>query len=106
MIDHTLVVLMGEFGRTPKISGTGDSGGRDHWPGCSFALFAGAGVRTAQVIGESDNVGAYPQTRAVSPADVAATIYHVLGVPATTEFPTPDGRPLRVVTGEVIGELV
>jgi hypothetical protein len=106
LIDNTLVVLMGEFGRTPKISGAGDSGGRDHWPGCSFALFAGAGIRTAQVIGESDNIGAYPQTRPVSPADIAATIYRILGVPTTTEFLAPDGRPLRMVTGEVIAELL
>src|SRR5262249_6381918 len=71
LLDETLVVLLGEFGRTPKIVQTG----RDHWAPCFSALFAGAGVRGGQVIGKSDKIGAYPTTPPYSPDDLGATVY-------------------------------
>src|SRR5205823_10647728 len=81
-LDNTLVVAMGEFGRTPQLN---PRGGRDHWPGVWSVLFAGAGVRGGQVIGSSDKTGAEPKDRPVTPAEVAATVYHALGIaPSTT----------------------
>ena len=77
LLDTTLVVVGGEFGRTPLLNKNGD---RDHWPQCFSALFAGAGVAAGTVIGESDAKGAYPASNAFSPADFAATIYKGLGI--------------------------
>jgi uncharacterized protein (DUF1501 family) len=77
LLENTLVVAAGEFGRTPKIN---PSGGRDHWTRCWTVLFAGGGVRGGQVIGASDEVGADPVERPVSPAEVAATVYDTLGI--------------------------
>jgi uncharacterized protein (DUF1501 family) len=85
---------MGEFGRTPKIN---PAGGRDHWPQCWTIAFAGGGVRGGQAVGESDEIGAYPKTRPVTPAEVAATIYRALGVSLETELPGAQGRPIRLV---------
>ena len=102
LLDDTLVVMLGEFGRTPKINNTR---GRDHWGPCFFGLFAGAGVRGGQVIGRSDNDGAYPVTRAYSPNDVAATVYHLLGIPPEAEVRDRLGRPVRLNRGEVIEPL-
>jgi hypothetical protein len=94
LLDHTMVVAMGEFGRTPKVN---PAGGRDHWPQCWTMVFAGGGVRGGQAVGESDDIGAAPRTRPVSPAEVAATIYHGLGIPLDTELPGASGRPIRLV---------
>ena len=84
--------MLGEFGRTPKISGSrAKAAGRDHWASCFFGLFAGAGVRGGQVIGKSDKIGAYPATTPYSPDDVGATVYHVLGVDPAVRGARPPG---------------
>ena len=98
----TLVVTVGEFGRTPKIN---DKAGRDHWGPCFFALFAGAGVLPGQVIGRSDAQGAFPATRAYSPNDLAATLYHVLRVDPEALVRDRIGRPVRLNSGTVIEPL-
>jgi len=90
----TLVVATGEFGRTPKIN---PAGGRDHWPGCWTMIFAGGGVKSGQVVGSSDQTGAAPKDRPVSPAEVAASIYHALGISLDLELPGPQGRPIPIV---------
>lgn len=106
MLDETLVVILGEFGRTPKISfqpGSGSkSPGRDHWAPCFFGLFAGAGVRGGQVIGKSDKIGAYPTTTPFSPDDVGATIYHTLGVEPASEVRDRQNRPVTLNRGQVM----
>jgi hypothetical protein len=94
LLEETLVVAMGEFGRTPKVN---PAGGRDHWPACWTILFAGGGVKGGQVIGESDEIGAAPKTRPVTPAEVAATIYRAVGIPLDTELPGPQSRPIPAV---------
>ncbi len=94
LLEDTLVVATGEFGRTPKIN---PAGGRDHWPQCWTMLMAGGGVRGGQVIGSSDEIGAYPKDRPVAPGEVAATICHSLGIEPETELPGVQGRPIRVV---------
>lgn len=102
LLQDTLVMMLGEFGRTPKIN---KERGRDHWGPCFFGLFAGAGVRGGQVIGRSDETGAYPATRAFSPNDVGATVYHLLGVAPEAEVHDRLGRPVRLNRGEVIESL-
>lgn len=77
LLEETLIVCMGDFGRTPKINAYA---GRDHWPACQSVVFAGGGVRGGQVIGKSDETGSYPAERPATPADLAATIYAALGV--------------------------
>lgn len=93
LLDTTLVILMGEFGRTPKIN---TSGGRDHWPRVFSVVLAGGGVRGGQVIGRSDSRGESPADRAVTPEDLAHTIYTALGVDPDSEFHTRDGRPVQI----------
>jgi uncharacterized protein (DUF1501 family) len=100
LIDETLVLMLGEFGRTPKI--TGASPGRDHWAPCFFSLFAGAGVRVGQVIGKSDKIGAYPATTPFTPDDIGATVYHVLGVDPAVDVRDRQERPVRLNRGEVM----
>ncbi|MCI0463730.1 MAG: DUF1501 domain-containing protein [Gemmataceae bacterium] len=102
LLDNTLVVAMGEFGRTPQLN---PRGGRDHWPGCWTILFAGAGVRGGQVIGASDKTGAEPKDRPISPAEVAASIYHALGIDLNTRLPGPENRPMPLVEAQPIAEL-
>ena len=101
LLDETLVLVMGEFGRTPKIVGNG----RDHWAPCFFALFAGAGVRGGQVIGKSDKVGGYPATTPYSPDDLGATVYSMLGVNPETEVRDRQGRPVQLNRGQVMTAL-
>jgi hypothetical protein len=103
LLAETLVVLLGEFGRTPKISGTPP--GRDHWAACFSGLFAGAGVRGGQVIGRSDKVAAYPATMPYSPDDVGATVYHVLGVDPASEVRDRQDRPVQLNRGTVMQSL-
>jgi uncharacterized protein (DUF1501 family) len=104
MLESTLVVAMGEFGRTPRLN---PRGGRDHWPGVWSILLAGGGVRAGQVIGASDRVGAEPRERSVRPAQVAATIYRALGIDVrTTQLPVPDGRSVPLADGAPIRELL
>lgn len=102
LLDETLVMMLGEFGRTPKINKTK---GRDHWGPCFFAVFAGAGVQGGQIIGKSDKHAAYPVTHPYSPNDVGATVYHLLGIPPDAEVPDRFGRPVRLNRGEVIRPL-
>ena len=94
-LDETLVIMLGEFGRTPKISVFGDAGlpGRDHWGACFSGLFAGGGVRGGQAIGKSDKLGGAPLTKAYSPDDVGATVFHVLGIDPASEIRDRFGRP-------------
>jgi uncharacterized protein (DUF1501 family) len=101
LLDETMVVVMGEFGRTPKIS----NAGRDHWAPCFSGLFAGAGVRGGQVIGKSDKVSAYPLTTPYSPDDLGATVYSVLGVNHETELRDRLDRPVQLNRGQVIRPL-
>jgi uncharacterized protein (DUF1501 family) len=101
LLDETLVMMLGEFGRTPKISNTG----RDHWASCFFGLFAGAGVQGGQIIGKSDKIGAYPASTPYSPNDIGATVYHVLGVDPAAEVRDRQNRPVRLNHGEVMQSL-
>lgn len=107
LLDETLVVMLGEFGRTPRIAPLtpGDVPGRDHWPAVFPAVFAGGGVVGGQLIGKSDRLGAHPISRTFGPPDLAATIYHALGVDPETEVRDRLGRPLRLSTGEVMTPL-
>ncbi len=93
LLDETLVVVMGEFGRTPKIN---PQGGRDHWPNVFTVMLAGGGVQGGQIIGSSDALGEFPKERPVTPADLAASIYTLLGIDPAMELHTTDGRPVRV----------
>lgn len=102
LLEDTLVMMLGEFGRTPKVN---DKAGRDHWGPCFFGIFAGAGVQPGQVIGRSDETGAYPLTVAYSPDDVGATVYQLLGVPLDAEVHDRLGRPVRLNHGNVIEPL-
>jgi hypothetical protein len=107
MLDETLVVFMGEFGRTPRLgqitSGAGaDAAGRDHWPHCYSVMFAGGGTSGGAVYGASDRFAAYPRTNPVTPEDVAATIYQALGIPPNTKLHDPLDRPHILATGKPI----
>lgn len=104
LLDTTLVIWMGDFGRTPAIN---KDAGRDHWPQCYSVVLAGGGIRGGQVIGESDSTGAYPRLHPVSPADIHATVFAALGYdPHGITYPTVDGRPTMLSDGDVIRELV
>ena len=97
LLDTTLVVAMGEFGRTPTIN---KNGGRDHWPDCYTVLLAGGGVRGGAVFGASDRTGAYPAKDPVTPADLAATIFWRFGIDPSSEIHDLTGRPWRVADGQ------
>lgn len=99
MLDETLVVAMAEFGRTPKIN---SRQGRDHWPWVYSLALAGAGLARGAVIGESDRLGAYPQSKPYDPADMAATIYHLLGIDPDTTLHDASKRPHRLLAGHRI----
>lgn len=104
MLDSTMVLVTGEFGRTPRIN---KDAGRDHWgPSCAIAL-AGGGVQGGRVIGASNERAERPATTPFGPADLMATIYHGMGIDPEREFLTPEGRPVPIVpgTGRVISEL-
>jgi hypothetical protein len=107
LLEDTLVAVLGEFGRTPKLgqvtSGAGATrNGRDHWPYCYTVMFAGAGVPGGKIIGSSDRQGAYPSLEPVGPADIAATIYQIMGIGSETEILDPQGQPHRVIRGRAI----
>ena len=105
VLERTLIAVMGEFGRTPRINGAG--GGRDHWNFCYSLLLAGGGIRGGYVHGASDRIGARPSLNPVIPADIIATIYHCLGIPAELELRDRLNRPMTLVPwGNVIHELV
>src|SRR5438067_9843765 len=94
LLDETMVLAMGEFGRTPKVN---PAGGRDHWPQCWTVLMAGGGIKGGQVIGSSDDIGAAPKDRPTSPGQIAATVFHGLGIDPGTELPGVGGRPIPLV---------
>ncbi len=103
LLEETLVVWMGDFGRTPIIN---KDAGRDHWPQCYSMVLAGGGVRGGQTIGQSDATGAFPQHRPLTPADIHASIFAALGYDARRlAYQTTDGRPMPVCNGEVVTEL-
>ncbi len=103
LLDETLVVWMGEFGRTPRHNA---NGGRDHWGPVFSLAMAGGGVRAGVVHGSSDRDGAYPREGTVLPQDLTATIFHLLGIDPDTEVRDPLGRPIAVSRGEVIRQIV
>ena len=104
MLERTLVVAMGEFGRSPKVNG---AGGRDHWNHCYGLLLAGGGVRGGYVHGASDRIGAHPSRQPVTPADVIATVYECLGVPPDLELQDRLSRPFVLAPwGSPIGEVL
>ena len=103
LLKDTLVLAMGEFGRTPKIN---KDAGRDHWGRAGSMIFAGAGVQGGRVIGATDKNGAFVIDRPVRPADVAWTIYDALGIDPAKELRMPDGRPTTILAeGATVGEL-
>jgi hypothetical protein len=108
LLKDTLVVVMGEFGRTPKIgqvtsgAGAAKDNGRDHWPYCYTVLFAGAGVPGGAVYGSSDQTAAYPKENPVTPEDVAATIYEAMGIDPALEIRDAQDKPYTLCTGTPI----
>jgi hypothetical protein len=116
LLDETLVVMCGEMGRTPRVSPISTSGvnasgepftaGRHHWGDVFPCFFAGCGIRPGQVIGKTDRTGGYPDSEAYTPADLAATIFHLLGIGAGEEFTDTQGRPFRVYQGTPIAPLL
>ncbi|QJX00719.1 Uncharacterized DUF1501 protein, type 2 [Frigoriglobus tundricola] len=102
LLEDTMVMMLGEFGREPKIN---KDGGREHWAPCFSGLFAGAGVRGGQVIGKSDKTAAHPATTHYSPDDIGATVYSVLGIDPHSEVTDRLGRPVQLNRGRVIRPL-
>jgi hypothetical protein len=102
LLDATLVVALGEFGRTPQIN---KEGGRDHWPDCYSAVLAGGGVKGGYVHGASDRVGAFPAADPVTPADLAATIFWRFGIDPATEIHDLTGRPYKLAEGTPLRKL-
>ncbi|MEM7477403.1 MAG: DUF1501 domain-containing protein, partial [Planctomycetota bacterium] len=105
LLDETLVLVMGEFGRTPKLN---VQGGRDHWPRVFSIAMAGGGVQGGQVYGSSDSVGESPEDNPVTPSDLVATVFELLGLSPSHELKTKDGRPVLLTPPEarVIRELI
>ena len=103
LLDETLIVWMGEFGRTPKINARG---GRDHWGHVYSVALAGGGVRGGVVHGSSDSIGGHPRDGRVQPQDLSATIFHTLGYRPETELRDPLGRPIVISKGEVIRQVL
>src|SRR5262249_30598835 len=102
LLDETLVIMMGEFGRTPRFN---KDGGRDHWPACFSAVLAGGGVRGGQVYGASDAVAAYPTANPVSPQDLTATLYSRCGIDPHTTLYDLQHRPFALVDGQPVEAL-
>jgi hypothetical protein len=104
LLDSTLVVWMGDFGRTPVIN---KDAGRDHWPQCYTMILAGGGIRGGQYVGQSDKNGAFPSSRPLTPADVHATVFTALGYdPHGIVYHQTDGRPTPLSEGEPIREIL
>jgi hypothetical protein len=102
-----LLVVTGEFGRTPRISSAMNRPGRDHWPGAMSLLVAGGGMRTGQVVGSTTSKGERPKDRPLSPNDLWATVYRHLGIDPEITFPDHNGRPMPILPfGEPIKELL
>jgi hypothetical protein len=103
LLESTMVLAWGEFGRTPKLN---EKNGRDHWPGVFSAAIAGGGIQGGRVVGESDDKGAYPKENPKDPQDVLATLYRHLGIDPTQEYPDHTGRPRPILPfGKPIAEL-
>jgi uncharacterized protein (DUF1501 family) len=102
LLDETLVLWVGEFGRNPRVA----NAGREHWPRCYSAVLAGGGVRGGAISGASDRIGARPSTNPVKPADLTATIYHALGVDPAREVRDRLGRPLPLTEGKPVTDLL
>lgn len=104
LLESTLVIWLGDFGRTPTIN---KDAGRDHWPQCYSAILAGGGIRGGQVIGSSDAIGAYPKDTPVTPADLHATVFTALGYdPQAITYTSPEGRPFPLSEGNPIRQLL
>ncbi len=109
LLETTIVLVMGEFGRTPDVN---PDGGRDHWPECWSIALAGGGIKGGQIVGASDERGAYVADRMVSMGDLYATIYKAMGIDWTTEYMHPIGRPIKIAntlsdeTGTPLPELI
>lgn len=104
LLESTLVLAFGEFGRTPKIN---KDAGRDHWPNVASVLIAGGGIKNGRVVGATDRASEYVEERPIKPEDLAATVYHCLGVDYRAVVETPLGRPVQIVTdGEPVRELL
>jgi hypothetical protein len=107
LLDETLIVWLGEFGRTPSIGANPRFArdGRDHWPQCYSVLLAGGGMKGGFVYGSSDRIGAYPTSNPVRPDDIAATMFSAAGLDPATEVRDPLARPLPISRGEAVSEL-
>jgi uncharacterized protein (DUF1501 family) len=104
LMQNTLVLVWGEFGRTPRVN---KDAGRDHWPGAMSVVLAGGGLKMGQAIGQSDAKAEYAKERPISPEDVLSTMYSVLGVDQNIEYLNEAQRPLKILnSGEPIKELV
>jgi hypothetical protein len=104
LAERVLVLVWGEFGRTPRVNGRG---GRDHWPGAFSAMLAGGGLKSGQIVGSTGRKGESPSDRPVGPEDVLQTVYHVLGIDPSHEFDNEAGRPIPILTrGRPIAELI
>ena len=109
LLDETLIVMAGEFGRTPKLSTLSDSfplPGRDHWGAVQSVFFAGGGIQGGRVIGASDKIGGYPVADPQTPENMAATIYHCLGIPETAAWYDDENRPHQVYHSKPIAGLL
>lgn len=102
LLDTTLVVAVGEFGRSPRIN---KDAGREHWPDCYTAVIAGSGIKGGYIHGKSDKSGTYPDTIPVTPADLAATIFHRFGVNPGIVIRDTSGRPYPISKGQPVHEL-
>jgi len=96
LLDSTLVIVMGEMGRSPRVNA---KAGRDHWPQCGFSLLTGGGVKQGQVYGATDKIAAYPISHKVHPTDLVATVYHLLGIDPHLIIHDRVGRPAEIARG-------
>ena len=102
LLEDTLVVAMGEFGRTYKVN---SRGGRDHWTQVWSVLFAGGGVQGGQVIGASDKNAAAPKDRPIHPSEIAASIYHAIGINPSAQLPGPEQNAVQVAAAKPVNEI-
>lgn len=103
--EKVLLIVTGEFGRTPRLEFKDGKIGRDHWPSAMSILVSGGGIKTGQVIGQTDAIGARPSQRPIDPHDFLATIYEFLGIDPHLHLPDPQGRPVALTHGTPISEL-
>jgi uncharacterized protein (DUF1501 family) len=104
MLEKTMVIWLGDFGRTPKIN---SAAGRDHWAGSTVFCMGGGGMKVGSVIGKSDANAEQPVTPPIQIEDIAATLYTILGIPVDKHYVAPDGRPFRInLNGKVVNEIL